>query len=438
VLSGIKSQSMETSQTGTGAFSQLVFDDTPGQPRIALQRHASPHRGTAELNLGHLRHQTDNQRLAPAGFGAELKTEHSAALRAGRGMLLTTDQASAGAAQLDSRPAASQIQETAQLFASLADTAEKHNARLPGEEQPDKLPAMRDLRRTVEVVQGSDDGRALAGGGNGSATAYAAPHMQLSTPVGIAAATPSSAVFSAGSSTAIGAGQDINFGATGGWSQCVKSGISLFTYGKASNANKPGKETGIRLHAATGKVSSQSQDGPTHFTADKSITVASITKTVSVAAREHVLLTAQGAYIKLSGGDIELHGPGKVEFKSSMKELAGPKASHFIGHEFPTSALKSNRMVIERLYHDDEALAGAQFEVLFPDGSTRSGMLDGAGRATLDNVPPGAAEVRFGPMPGKYERKDQTPTPNHNPEPSERDIDRLIDKYAPQKGGNDE
>jgi type VI secretion system secreted protein VgrG len=95
-------------------------------------------------------------------------------------------------------------------------------------------------------------------------------------------------------------------------------------------------------------------------------------------------------------------------------------------------------MVIERLYHDDEALAGAQFEVLFPDGSTRSGTLDGAGRATLDDVPPGAAEVRFGPMPGKYERKDQTPTPNHNSAPTERDIDRLIDKYAPQKGGNDE
>jgi type VI secretion system VgrG family protein len=432
-LSGIKSQSMEASQTGAGAFSQLVFDDTPNQARIALQRHANPHQGTAELNLGHLRHQTDNQRLAPTGFGVELKTEHSAALRAGRGMLLTTDEASAGAAQLDSRPAASQIEQTAQMHAALASTAQKHNARLPGEEQPENLPVMRDLQRSLEVVQTSDNGRSPAGGGQGGATAYAAPHMQLSTPAGIAAATPASAMFSAGSSTVIGAGQDINFGATGGWFQSVKSGISLFTYGKASNANKPGKETGIRLHAAFGKVSSQSQEGETRLTADKSITVASVTKSVSVGARDHVLLTAQGAYIKLSGGNIEVHGPGKIEFKATMKELAGPQANHFVGHEFPTSALKPNRFVIERRYHDDEPLAGAQFEVRFPDGSKRSGTLDGAGRATLDDVPPGAAEVLFGPMPGKYERKDQTPTPNHNPTPSAADIDRLIDKYAPKK-----
>ncbi|WP_209722475.1 type VI secretion system Vgr family protein [Duganella sp. 1411] len=37
----------------------------------------------AGLNLGHLVRQSDNQRLKPAGFGAELKTEHGVAMRAG-------------------------------------------------------------------------------------------------------------------------------------------------------------------------------------------------------------------------------------------------------------------------------------------------------------------------------------------------------------------
>jgi type VI secretion system VgrG family protein len=327
VISGIKSQSLQTSQTGVGAYSQLVFDDSPKQARVALQRHAKPHQGTAELNLGHLRHQTDNQRLAPVGFGAELKTEHSTALRAGRGMLLTTDQASAGAGHLDSRQAASQIEQAAQLQSALASTAQKHNARLPGEGEPDTLQSVRDLQRSVEIINSSDGGTGSDGGAQGNVTAYAAPHLQLSTPAGIAAATPASAVFSAGTSTAIGAGQDINCASSGSWFQGAKSGISLFTYGKASNANKPGKETGIRLHAATGKVSSQSQDGATRLTADKMVTVASVTKTVSVGARDHVLLTAQGAYIELCGGNIELHGPGKVEFKATMKELTGPRSA---------------------------------------------------------------------------------------------------------------
>ena len=40
-----------------------------------------------------------------------------------------------------------------------------------------------------------------------------------------------------------------------------------------------------------------------------------------------MLLTAQGAYLKLEGGNIELGAPGVVEFKASSKELAGPKSA---------------------------------------------------------------------------------------------------------------
>jgi type VI secretion system secreted protein VgrG len=172
------------------------------------------------------------------------------------------------------------------------------------------------MQRSGEVVEAAADG-------------YSAPHMQLSAPSGIAAVTPADAVFSVGASTALCAGQDLNVASQGSSLYSVKNGISLFSYGKATNANKPAKETGIRLHAASGKVSSQSQSGPSRLTADKMITVASVTKSVTVGARKHVLLTAQGACLKLEGGNIELHGPGKIEFKATMKELAGPASSSF-------------------------------------------------------------------------------------------------------------
>jgi uncharacterized protein (DUF2345 family) len=338
VLSGIKSQSMQASQAGDGAFSQLVFDDTPAQARVTLQHHARPHRGTAELNLGHLRHQADNLRLATVGLGVELKTENGTALRAGRGLLLATDRLSPAGAHLDSREAASQIEQSAQLASTLASTAQKQNALLPGEGQPQDLPALKGMQRSVEVVQAAGEGAASGGASRGSATAYAEPHLQLSTPAGIAAVTPASAHFSAGGASFVGAGQAINFVSAANWFHSVKSGISLFTYGKAGNANKPVTETGIRLHAATGKVSSQSQDGPTRLTADKAITVASVTKSVTIGAREHVLLTAQGAGIKLSGGNIELQGPGKIEFKASMKELAGAASSALAMPSLPKAA----------------------------------------------------------------------------------------------------
>ena len=333
-LSGYKTQAMSASQSGTGAYNQLVFDDSPGQSRVALQRHAAAHSGTDELNLGQLRHQTDNQRLAPTGFGAELKTEHSTALRAGQGMLLSTSaRHGASGGQLDSREAHGQIEKSAQLQTDMATTAQKHNAKLKDkddkdEPEPAKLPAIEQMLESGKIIDAKGSGADSDGaGGAGEATAYSAPLMQLSGVAGIGAATPASAIFYAGRTSSITAGQDINFAAQGNIFHAVAKGISLFTYGKATNKDKPNQEVGIKLHAASGKVSSQSQSGETRITADKGITVASVTKSVTVGASKHVMLTAQGAFIKLEGGNIMIHGPGKMEFKASMKELAGPKST---------------------------------------------------------------------------------------------------------------
>ena len=150
--------------------------------------------------------------------------------------------------------------------------------------------------------------------------------LTMSAPAGIALLTPQSASFNAGNTTAITAGHDINLMAQGHAGHSVKGGISLFTYGKATNGQKPNTETGIKLHAASGKVSSQSQSSNTKVTADKSITVASTTASITIQAKDHVLLTAQGAYIKMSGGNIDVHAPGLVALKGGMKSWTGPKS----------------------------------------------------------------------------------------------------------------
>jgi type VI secretion system secreted protein VgrG len=327
VLSGLKSQAMGASQGGTGAYSQLVFDDSPAQPRVALQRHAKAHRGTAELNLGHLVHQTDNQRLDAAGFGAELKTENAAAVRAGMGMLLTADRAGEAAAHLDSTPAARQIDDMLQLQSQHSATAQKHNAKLVQEPDADKLPVNKAVKSSLDAVQGASTSDGSGAAGRGSATAYSTAHMQLSAPSGIAALTPASAVVNAGDTSMFAAGQDVNLVAQRGSYHGTRTGISLFTYGKANNATRPARETGICLHAASGRVSTQSQSGATRITANKLVTVTSVANQISVAAKERVLMTAQGAYLKIAGGNIQVHGPGRIEFKGSMKELAGPMSS---------------------------------------------------------------------------------------------------------------
>ena len=391
VLSGFKSQSMGESQSGTGAYSQLVFDDSPGQARTALQCHLQAHTGTAELNLGHLVHQSDNERLRTVGFGAELKTAHSLALRAGQGMLLSSDaRQGARGSQLDSREAVSLIEESHRLQVSVADLAQKHNARLDGETAPEELVAVKEMAHSAQVIAAAE----------GEAVAYGEPQLQLSSPAGIAVTTPADALLSAGTTSSVVAGQDINVVAQGSASTLVAKGISLFTYGKATNKEKPNQEVGIKFHAASGKLSSQSQSGATRMTADKTVTVASVTKSVSVAApKKHVLLTAQGAYIKLEGGNIEVHAPGNVAFKASKKELAGPVSVSSPELAMKVSELNLKRdLEIEYVDADGNSLTDEPIALQFASGAEKSAMLDKSGKAIIKNAP-------LGPFGAKQPRR---------------------------------
>lgn len=411
VLSGLKSQAMSASQGGSGAYSQLLFDDSPGQSRVVLQRHASAHKGTAELNMGHLRHQADNQRLQPAGFGAELKTEHGAALRSGKGMLLAANvRAGASGAQMDAREAQAQIESSAQLAVSLATTAQKHNAKLKhehGEDEaaPEKLTAISEFQRSAQVAGGVTDGMGAGeGGGQGSAAAFGAPQLQLSAPSGIAALSPASAMLASAASSSVNAGQDINTVAQGDLVHIVRTGISLFSYGKADDGQKPNQETGVRLHGASGKVSVQAHSDQIRATASEGITVASVTKGITIAGNKHVLLTAQGASLKLEGGNIMLHGPGKIAFKASMKELTGPKADSFPYPDFPREKLYAGHFQLK----DKESglpLAGMLYTKRRADGKVIFGTTDADGHTqVVPTAEPEKLEIRFEALE-KYHRE---------------------------------
>jgi type VI secretion system secreted protein VgrG len=383
VLSGIKTQAMRASQGGAGAYSQFVMDDSRGQSRLSLQRHAAAHKGTDELNLGTLRHQTDNQRLQPAGFGAELKTASSAAVRAGKGLLLSTSaRSNASGAQLDSREASAQIQRSMDLQQSMAETAQKHNAKLKNELAPEKMPAIERMADSLAVIDSKSEGGAIkvGGGGLGEVPAYSMPQLQLSGVAGIVATTPANAILSAARTTSVTAGHDINLAAQGNQFNVVMKGISLFTYGKASDKAKPNQEVGIKLHAASGRVSMHSQADEIRITAEKAITVASVTKQVRVAAKENVMMTVQGAFLKIEGGNIMLHGPGKITFKASMKELKGPADGSFGAPELPKAKPVYDEQFLVKDEHTGVPLAHIAYRLVTGDGTEHTGITDEHGQ----------------------------------------------------------
>ncbi|MFA5170826.1 MAG: type VI secretion system Vgr family protein [Sulfuriferula sp.] len=356
-LSGIKTQNLSNSQDGQGGYNQLVFDDTANQSRISLQQHEAQHTGDSELNLGQLTHQSDNQRLNPTGFGIELKTRHSAAIRAGSGLLISSDQQPVNGMQMDSKPAQAIISRQFELNTALAQAADTHQAKGANDPAADKLTAITQLDHSQQVIS-----QQTPAGSSNDIASYSEPHLQLSSPAGIIAATATDAIIAAGNTSNLSAEQDLSVSSQAQQHHIVKDGIRIFTQGVATNKTKPNQETGIKIHVVQGKLSSQSQSGNTHINASKDVVIASTEQTITIAAPQHVLLTSGGAYIKLEGGNIEVHGPGVMAFKGSLTELAGAGGGSANGISLPKAApvvladqpIYSQQFDLSHLVYNDE------------------------------------------------------------------------------------
>jgi type VI secretion system secreted protein VgrG len=102
---------------------------------------------------------------------------------------------------------------------------------------------------------------------------------------------------------------------------------------------------------------------------------------VKIAAPKHVLLTAAGAAIEIKGGNITLKGPGKVEFKASMKELAGPGSA-----EATLSLNQAGALDLQKRQRFDESFVLKNEETGEPMPFFKYRIEDGQGRVLRRGV----------------------------------------------------
>lgn len=348
-LSGLRSQSLERSQAGGGGHNQLVMDDTPGQGRVLL------HTTQAQtwLQIGHLLQQHGNQRLQPRGHGLELHTQAQGALRAARGLHLSTHARPGGttkrAQPLDTREAEQQLQAHAELLQALHANAQTHKAELPGEAAPEQLPARKALGATLASLQATEDSEASAsdasnadaadtgapsggsvpvGGGQGAIDISTRPDLVFSASGAIASATPASTLVAAGGDVTFTTQQDVNLLAQRHHAWAVKNGISLFTRGEAKDTQRAVQDIGIKLHAASGNVRTEAQRGSFTLTAQRAVDLQSTAADIVITAPERIVLNGGGGYVKIEGGNIEIGTSGAARFKASAKELAGASSAN--------------------------------------------------------------------------------------------------------------
>ncbi|NNP67310.1 type VI secretion system Vgr family protein [Acinetobacter sp. Ac_5812] len=144
-LSGIRSQEVN----GSG-FNQLRFDDTTGQISTQLQ---SSHAAT-QLNLGNLSHPKVQESSNGRGEGFELRTDAWGAVRAGKGMLISTyAQEQAIADHLEAAQAQSLLSQGYDSMKMLSEVAAK--------QQTDALNVINRLPKFIQSLELKTTGQAL-------------------------------------------------------------------------------------------------------------------------------------------------------------------------------------------------------------------------------------------------------------------------------------
>ena len=129
------------------------------------------------------------------------------------------------------------------------------------------------------------------------------------------------------------------------------------------------------------------------------MTVTSCKNTITIAAKEEILLTSGGGYIRIKGGNIEVHCPGKVSVKGATHLIAGPDSMNVPMPAFPVSNLpdkKSNRLDVYDLFRPQE-FRNVNYQAKFPDGRIVKGALDEHGRSDqIGNLESGKLEFLVG------------------------------------------
>ncbi|KVW65247.1 type VI secretion system Vgr family protein [Burkholderia ubonensis] len=375
ILSGYRSKEY----SGSG-YNQLVMDDATGQNRVQLMSSSA----NSLLHLGYLIDQNGNTRGSYLGSGFDLRSDAHGAVRASQGLYVTTHPKAPNSQPLDVKEAQQQLVNAESLVEALSGASEQHQAENL-KDAHDTLRAFTDA--TQDSVPGAASGGRTAGGGTGNANAFKEPVMLFGSPSGIGMSTQQSVHVAANDHVNIASGRSVHVAAGKSLLASIGQKLSLFV-----------QNAGMKLFAGKGKVEIQAQSDSIEVTAQKTVKVLSATDRIEIAADQGILLTSGGGYIRIAGGNIEIHAPGKVDVKGASHAFSGPAS---MGYPLPSPRPdQPGQLELLHKYVNGEAVKGGLFTVRDVNGAVlKKGALDGNGYTVVSGLPPGAVRVEFGKDP---------------------------------------
>ncbi|NHQ84865.1 type VI secretion system tip protein VgrG [Iodobacter sp. HSC-16F04] len=386
-LSGIKTKEHEGGQYG-----ELLFDDTKGEVRTKL----SSEHGKTQLNLGYLIHPRTDGKGEPRGEGFELRTDNQGAIRA-NGLLISTEaKGGASGKQLDHSPAQSQLESALALAQSLGETATNQLADTMETGEGDKTvkpdnsagskATTGHLHHHVHASKSFEAGSNTDKDGKSKSKDQAGQQkiILLHGEDGLAITSPQSQTISAGTNLDLIAQRDTNQSSGRRWIHNVGQHISLFVAGVKD-------KVALKLIAAKGKIQMQAQSDDIEITADKNVKITACKEKIEIAAGDEVLFTAGGGYIRLKGGNIEIHCPGEVSIKGASHEISGGTSTSINMPILPTD--QPLNMKIRYVNADGKSAVSDSIGLHLSDSNMRVEQPDSKGFVELK-------EIKFGKIMG--------------------------------------
>lgn len=254
----------------TPANNKIRLDDERGKEHIKV---STEYGGKSQLNLGHLVDAGKQQR----GEGFELRTDMWGAIRAKKGVFISADEQEKAQGQaLMMDEALSQLQEALSLVEALHSAAEVAKSELADLQTQKTL-----LSETLTELKKSA--------------------LLLSAPAGIAQVTPKSLQLSSGENLISNSGKNTDFSVFKKFTVAAGEAVSLFA-----------QKLGIKIFASKGKVEIQAQSDEMLLDACKDLRISSSDGKILISAKNEIILTSGGGYIRIGGGTVECAAPDKI------------------------------------------------------------------------------------------------------------------------------
>lgn len=285
----------------TPANNKLRMDDQRGQEHIKL----ATEYGKTQLNIGHLVDEKKENR----GHGFELRTDEWGAVRAGKGLYVTTEeQYKAGDLQLKMDSAVKELEQASHMVKQLNELAQAAKAELADLQTQKQLlkQSLKDLKQ---------------------------PAILNYAQSGIADVTPSSIQQTAGENIIQTAQSTVDISAFKRFMVTAGNMISLF-------ANK----MGIKIFASKGNVDIQAQNDEMHLSSKQDMKITSTDSEVIISASKKLTLACDGVAIVLEGGAIKLYAPGDITALAASFGVVGPASYSAPAPQLPEGATCAEKL----------------------------------------------------------------------------------------------